>query len=627
MRVVGTAGHVDHGKSTLVEALTGIDPDRLQEEKDRQMTIDLGFAWMTLPSGEGLGFVDVPGHRDFIENMLAGVGGIDAALLVIAADEGIMPQTREHLAILDLLEIEQLVTVLTRIDLVQEQEWLELVEEDTRRLLSGTRFHGATMLRVSPITGEGLQGLIDVLDRILQTVLRPKTKQKPRLPIDRSFSISGFGTVVTGTLLEGPLTKGQDVEILPARIRARIRGLQTHKQQVGEATPGSRVAANITGASVNQLERGDVVVLPGTDIPTSRLDVQFRGLEDSAVQVRHNASVKFFSGSAQRMGRIRLLRDSPIKGGESGWLQIELERPVVVRRGDHYILRQPSPGSTLGGGKVADPHPARRHKRSDSAVIESLERKLSDDPEDVLLASISGVAPVRLTDAANSANLTLEDAALKVLELKAGGDLQILNPKTPHEEWIVTSAATWEQNVERARGLLEAYHHEHPLRSGMPVEEFRNRLGETGSELMDALADKEVVRRDGNRVRLPDFEVRYTPEQERAMQALMERFASNPYSPPTIKECSEEIGTELLEGLIESSKLIKVSEAVVFAEAAYTSMKERVTEQLVADGEITVAQVRDLFSTSRKYALALMEHFDAIGLTYREGDVRHLVRT
>jgi selenocysteine-specific elongation factor len=303
MRVIGTAGHVDHGKSTLVQALTGIDPDRLQEEKDRQMTIDLGFAWMTLPSGEGLGFVDVPGHRDFIENMLAGVGGIDAALLVIAADEGIMPQTREHLAILDLLEIDALVVALSRIDLVQELDWIDLVEEDTRALLSETRFVHAPMVRVSAVSGDGTAELLSVLDEVLKSSRARPNTQRPRLPIDRAFTIAGFGTVVTGTLLDGSLEKGKEVEILPQRIGARIRGLQTHKETVDVAELGSRVAANITGVSVDQIARGDVVTIPGSDAPSSRLDVHVRMLEGSGVSIRHNKSVKFFSGSRRNHSR------------------------------------------------------------------------------------------------------------------------------------------------------------------------------------------------------------------------------------------------------------------------------------------------------------------------------------
>ncbi len=627
MRVVGTAGHVDHGKSTLVQALTGIDPDRLQEEKDRQMTIDLGFAWMTLPSGEGLGFVDVPGHRDFIENMLAGVGGIDAALLVIAADEGIMPQTREHLAILDLLEIDALVVAHSRIDLVQEPDWIDLVEEDTRTLLSGTRFRNAPMVRVSAISGEGTSDLLEVLDAVLKSSRARSISERPRLPIDRVFTIAGFGTVVTGTLLDGQLEVGREVEILPQGIGARIRGLQTHKEKVEVAEPGSRVAANLTGASVEQIGRGDVVALPGSDAPSSRLDVQFRVLENTGIAIRHNTAVKFFSGSAQRIARVRLLQEEPLKGGERGWLQLELEHPVAVRRGDHFILRQPSPGATLGGGRIANPHPVGRHRRKDAEVIKSLERLLSGSPEEVLLASIAGPVPSSLNDVAKEAGISRAAAAEELQRLQSAGEIVILNEQAAHNSWIALSAGAWEDAAARAIGLLEVYHKDYPLRVGMPVEEFRNRIGDSGSELLEALAEREIVRRVDNRVRLPRFEIVYTVDQERSVRSLMERFASHPYSPPTVKECRESVGGDLLEGLIESGQLVNVGEGVVFAQESYVEMIDRISERLKAEQEITVAQVRDMFKTTRKYALALMEHLDSIGLTYRVGDARRLVRT
>jgi len=627
MHVIGTAGHVDHGKSTLVQALTGIDPDRLQEEKDRQMTIDLGFAWMTLPSGEGLGFIDVPGHRDFIENMLAGVGGIDAALLVIAADEGIMPQTREHLAILDLLEIEVLVVAHSRIDLVQEQEWIDLVEEDTRRLLSETRYPDAPMVRVSAVSGDGLSDLLKVLDSVLQASNDRKVSNRPRLPIDRVFSIAGFGTVVTGTLLDGTLERGQEVEILPDRISGRIRGLQTHKETVEVAEPGSRVAANISGASVDQIERGDVLSLPGTDSPSKRLDVHYRAVQNGGAAIRHNTTVKFYSGSAQRIARVRLLQEAPIQGGEHGWLQLEMEQAVAVRRGDHFILRQPSPGATLGGGRIADPHPTGRHKRADEAVIEALTRLLSGSPAEVLLASISGPTPTSLEQAVQEAGMPPAAAIEELRRLESAGEIVILNHQTAPEEWETLRFNAWEKYVSRTEQVLDTFHREHPLRAGMPIEEFRNRIGNSASELLNALVDHRLVVRIGNRVRQPDFEITYSEDQARSVRSLMERFASHPTSPPTLKECREQIGTDLLDGLIESGQLINVGEGIVFSQESYARMVDRLTERLQLEGEITVAQVRDMFNTSRKYALALMEHLDSVGLTYRDGDTRRLVRT
>ena len=349
MHVIGTAGHVDHGKSMLVKALTGIDPDRLKEEKERQMTIDLGFAWLTLPSGEQVGIVDVPGHKDFIENMLAGVGGIDAALLVVAADEGVMPQTREHLAILDLLGVKSGLVALTKVDLVDDPEWLELVEAEVEELLEGTTLAGAPIVPVSAKTGQGLPELVAELDALLQRTPPRRDLGRPRLAIDRVFSITGFGTVVTGTLVDGAFELGQEVEILPQGIKARIRGLQTHKRRIERAMPGSRVAINLAGVSKNELRRGDVVTTPGWLKPTQLVDVRLRYLADAPRPLRHNATLKFFSGSAEVVARARLLDSEAIPPGEEGWVQLRLAKPVALIKGDRFIVRQPSPPLTIGG--------------------------------------------------------------------------------------------------------------------------------------------------------------------------------------------------------------------------------------------------------------------------------------
>ena len=364
MFVIGTAGHVDHGKSTLVYALTGIDPDRLAEEKARQMTIDLGFAWLRLPGlPDEVGVVDVPGHRDFIENMLAGVGGIDLALFVVAADEGVMPQTREHLAILDLLQIQGGVTALTKVDLVDDPEWLELVTLELTEAFEGTVLAHAPIIPVSAHTGQGLDQLKATLADRLQLCQARPDQGRPRLPIDRVFSLSGFGTVVTGTLMGGQLRLGDEVEIQPSGLTSRIRGLQTHKTRLNLAQPGSRVAVNLGGVDRGQVKRGDVVARPGVVRPTLLLDVVYRHLAAADAPLKHQAEVKLFVGSAETLARTRILRAQQINPGEEGWLQLALSQPIAAMRGDRFILRRPSPGATLGGGRVLDPHPGRRHRR------------------------------------------------------------------------------------------------------------------------------------------------------------------------------------------------------------------------------------------------------------------------
>jgi len=341
MHVIGTAGHVDHGKSVLVRALTGIDPDRLQEEKERGMTIDLGFAWLTLPSGQEVSIVDVPGHEDFIKNMLAGVGGIELALLVVAADEGVMPQTREHLGILDLLGVASGVVVITKVDLVDDPEWLELVQLEVEELLEGTTLAGVPILSISALTGERLPELVDTLDRILSELPSISSSGRPRLSVDRVFTLAGFGTVVTGTLIGGPLSVGDEVEVVPPLLRARIRGLQTHKRPLERAVPGSRVAINLTGVDTDQLQRGDVVTTPGWLQPTRLIDVQVRLLEDASQPLAHNDPVTLFVGAAQTPARARVLGQEAIEPGSTGYAQLRLSHPVALVARDRFIIRWP----------------------------------------------------------------------------------------------------------------------------------------------------------------------------------------------------------------------------------------------------------------------------------------------
>ncbi len=620
MRVLGTAGHVDHGKSALVRALTGIEPDRLQEEQDRQMTIDLGFAWMTLPSGEGLGIIDVPGHRDFIDNMLAGVGGIDAALLVIAADEGVMPQTREHLAILDLLAIPKLIVALTKIDLIADPEWLELVRREVRSLLEDTRYALAEILPVSSVSQAGLPELTRALDTLSMAQPERANVHRPRLPVDRAFSMAGFGTVVTGTLLDGSLQIGDEVELLPKGVRARLRGLQTHKQAVTVAHPGSRVAANLSGVGVDQIQRGDVLVHPGTDAATRLVDVSFRVIPDRALAIRHNSSAKFFAGSANRMVRVRVLGEGPLRPGQAGWLQLVLEEPVVVRRGDRFILRRPSPGATLGGGQVADPHPERIHKRADPGLLEGLNRALSETPEEVLLQLIGEDGPSRLAAAIETSGLDSETIESAIRQLEREGELVMLGGAAPlTERWAIRTQG-WSAAVRRARELVEEYHQRHGLRSGIPLEEMRSRLAAGANELIDAMVSRGILRQAGGRISLPEFEVRFSQADAQQVSRLLERFAATPYRPPTWNECREAVGEEALGSLLESGKLVKVSPAVLLGRETYSQMTEWVRGRLREMGKVSVGELRDRFATSRKYALALLEHLDQIGQTTRDGD-------
>ncbi len=614
-----------------MRALTGIDPDRLREEQERQMTIDLGFAWMALPDGEEVGIVDVPGHRDFIENMLAGVTGIDAALLVVAADEGVMPQTREHLAILDLLDVSQAVVCLTKIDLVDDPAWLALVSDEVREILRGTRMSSAPLIPVSAVRGDGLDDLKAALAGALrETPLRPDLG-RPRLPIDRAFTIAGFGTIVTGTLSDGSLTAGQEVTILPDAHRVRIRSLQTHKAKVERAVPGSRTAANLVGIEVRDLERGDVLALPDTYRPTRVLDVRFRLLPDSLAPLRHNQEAKLFLGSAQRLARVRVLGRDEVAPGAEAWLQLVVEHPIVAARGDHFILRRPSPGATLGGGRVADAAPARLHRRMNAAIVEALEARAQGTPGEVLAQSLQPMGPTPLRTALERSGLGGGAANEAIAELRGSDRLIALGAESLElrPETIVMTSEAWQGLVHRMVRALASYHAASPLRAGMPREELKSRLRmepRAFSAAVETASRQGLLIERGSRLALADHEMILSPEQSARVERLRGQFRAAPFAPPSVKECLEEVGEEVWAHLVESGQFVPVSPEVVFTRTDYDEMVGAIRQELVASGTITVAQVRDRFNTSRKYALALMEHLDAIGVTVREGDIRRLAR-
>jgi selenocysteine-specific elongation factor len=646
MRVIGTAGHVDHGKSTLVQALTGTHPDRLKEEREREMTIDLGFAWMTLPpssdlpGGEEVGIVDVPGHRDFIENMLAGVGGIDAALFVVAADEGVMPQTREHLAILDILQIGAGVVALTKMDMVPDADWLELVSEDIRQVLGNTVLANAPIIPVSARTGHGIPQLKQALAACLAGRPPRQDLGRPRLPVDRVFTVAGFGTVVTGTLVDGSFQIGDELEILGAarqELRGRVRGLQSHKKKETQAVPGSRTAINISGVNVEDLQRGCVIAHPGDYTVSRRLDVRFRLLPDASQALEHNTTVKMFIGATERVARIRLLGVEKLLPAEESWLQLELDAPVVAVRGDRYILRRPSPGETLGGGIVVDHHPARRHKRFSQEVLERLEALTRGTPGEMLLQALNSVGAASLQEVIGRANLAEDAASAGIQELRQAGLLvavetdlldQAHEPGQPvARNVLVASRPYWNGQIERVVREVTAYHQQFPLRKGMPKEELKSRLKlapRLYNQVLRWVTAQGRLRELGPLLLMPDFVIQFTPAQQRQVDALLQRFFASPYAPPTWKECVAEIGEDLVTALVDTGVLVHIPPDVLFRTPDYQAMVQSLREMISSSGPVTAAQVRDRFNTSRRYVLAFLEHLDAAGITVRAGDFRHL---
>jgi len=629
MRVIGTAGHGDHGKSTLIAALTGTHPDRLKEEQVREMTIELGFGWLTLPNGEEIGIVDVPGHRDFIENMLAGIGGIDAALLVIAADEGVMPQTKEHLAILDLLQIPAGLIVLTKTDLAPDPAWLDLVETDIRAAVSETTLRDAPIIRVSAKNKTGLETLISSLGKILEEKPGRLDLNRPRLPIDRIFSMSGFGTVVTGTLNDGRFNIGDEVEILPGGMKGRIRGLQTHNKKEESAMPGSRTAVNISGVNMELIQRGEVVVHPGQYQAAQRIDARFRLLKDALLPIKHGDEVKFFTGASETIATLRLLGVEVLAPGEEGWIQLELRNPVVTVRGDRYILRRPSPSETLGGGIVIDHQPKGRHKRFDENMLKSLEALTRGSPADILLEAALALNAAPLKDMVAKSRLDSSEGQNALDELIKNGQLVLLEEGEVNitSDLLAIALPHWNILSRKILENIQAHHKQFPLRRGIPREELKSKL-KLPPRIFAVITNKLIV--DGSisdhSVWLANagHEIKFTAAEQAKVRDLMRKFEANPYSAPGVKECQSEVGEEVVNALIELKELVTVSPDVIFRKSDYDEMVKKLRAAIAQKGQVTLAEVRDLFNTTRKYAQALLEHLDSIGVTVREGDFRKL---
>jgi selenocysteine-specific elongation factor len=615
MFVITTAGHVDHGKSTLIHALSGIHPDRLKEEKARGMTIELGFAWVTLPSGREISMVDVPGHERFVRNMLMGVGGVDFALMIVAADEGVMPQTREHLAILDLLNVERGITVITKSDLVDE-EWLELVSGDVEDLLEGTTLQGSPLVAVSAETGNGVPELLAKIDAQLNQLDAHADLGRPRLPVDRAFTMSGFGAVITGTLTGGKLQAGQEVVLLPGDRRARIRGLQSHRATLGEALPGTRVAVNLSGIEHNEIERGDLLTVPGWLESSNAFDASLRVISAAPRPVRHNHRLLLFAGSREVPVKVRVLEGDRIAPGESGWVQLRTTGAVPMLRGDRFILRNTQ--DTLAGGVVLVPE-ASRHRRNDPAIVVELETLASGSDESAVLQTLRSIEPATVAELGHHANLSANDAKELAEQLVESDDAIDIGTA---ESVLLYSAQGWATVRSAAENVLSGYHASLPLRPGMPREELRNRLKLKAGpflRVVNTLERENLLMHDGALLWLPSHTVELNSEQQQRVNAYLASLATDPYSPPT----DTLLEVELLAGLESKGTVVRASE-VVYLGSAFSEMEKRVSEHAAAGGQININEVRELFGSSRKYVLAFLEELDRRGVTIRRGDDRIL---
>jgi selenocysteine-specific elongation factor len=626
--VVGTAGHIDHGKTSLVKALTGIDTDRLPEEKARGITIDLGFAFLEEPGGLTIEIVDVPGHERFVKNMLAGVGGIDLAMLVIAADEGVMPQTREHLAICSLLHIRAGLIALTKADLV-EPDWLELVREDVAGAVRDTFLAGAPILPVSAKTGQGLDDLRAALHALAQSVPQRGTDQLPRLPIDRVFTVKGFGTVVTGTLTAGALGVDDRVEVFPRKTEAKIRGLQTHGHPVTSARAGQRTAVNLQGLERAAIGRGDVVGLPGTLVPSLLVDGTLELLKDAARPLRSRARVRFHVGTSEIMARALLLDRTELAPGETSFARFRLEGPLVARPGDRFVVRSYSPVVTIGGGTLLDVDPP-RFKRKGPALVAHLTLLQTGNPEAVLEEHVRhvGAAGVRLATLAG--RVPFGPAQLRSLldALQGAGRVIAVD-----RDWFIHP-----ESFARLRTLvveaLTAFHHASPLKPGMSREELRSRAGGADERvfafLLSALAADGTVKTERDKVRLASHEVRLSPDQQRIIDRLEDDFLRAEAAPPSAEEALGRAGLggdeehELFQVLVQAGKLVRVKESLFFHARALDTIQTKLVALLRERKEIGPADIKDLLGISRKYAIPLLEFFDQRRVTARVGERRIL---
>lgn len=629
--IIGTAGHVDHGKTTLIRALTGMDTDRLKEEQERGMTIDLGFAALMLPDGTVAGIVDVPGHERFLKNMLAGAGGVDVVLLVVAADESVMPQTVEHLDILRLLDVKNGVVALTKCDMVEE-EWVSVVEDDIRSRLKGTFLAEAPIVRVDSLRGTGIP---ELKKHLLASVSRtePRNVSAPfRLPVDRVFTRPGFGTVVTGTLVSGTLRVGDTVEVLPQRIQTRIRGLHSHNRKQDAVEAGSRTAANLVGVEVEALERGALLVPPGFLAPTQICDAAIRVLETAAKPLRDRARVRFYLGTAEILGRLRVLGQDEIGPGKSGYVQFRAEKEFACARGDRFVLRTYSPMRTVAGGTVLDPAPQPK-KRNDRKVLETLQARERGTPEDLLEAWLSS-APFGKPrkEAARSVGLAEADSERAVEDLLASGRATAL------EGDRLIGAGAWSALRNRLLSILNAYHEANPIRPGMPREELRGMLGTACDSkaflsAVAALQKAGAVAVEGATVRLADFKVRLNDKQEALLGRISSLFETAAFAAPTLQETADELRVPL-DAVIsmvrlgqDQGVLVKIAEGLYYHAKTVEKARAQIRDWIRKEGKITVSQFRDLTGSSRKYAVPVMEYFDAIRFTRRVGDERTLAET
>lgn len=627
--VLGTAGHIDHGKTSLVQALTGINTDRLKEEQERGITIELGFAYLDLPAGERVGIIDVPGHEKFVRHMVAGVAGMDAVMFIIAADEGIMPQTREHFDICRLLGMAKGLVVITKTDLV-DQEWLGLIEEEVAQLTKGSFLEKAPIVPVSAKTGSGLPALLSGLQNLASEVQAKNTSGAFRLPIDRVFTIRGFGTVVTGTLLSGCLKKGMTVQIFPRGQEAKVRGLQVYNQSVEEAVAGQRTAVNLQGIETRDVLRGDVLSLPSFLQPTYLLDTKLYLLSSANHPLKNRTRVRFHTGTSEVLARVILLDREELEPGQETFVQFQLERALAVMANDQFVVRSYSPVMTIAGGRVIDNLP-KRHKRYLEGEVKAV--RILDQGDDI--ARLEQI--IRQSKDEGIGVFSLEtrlnrdyDHLLKDLQsLQRQGKITLMGgaeSRAIHQEFF-------QALLDKALNLLSDFHGRFPLKAGMSKEELKVRLsarldGHLYTQMLNVLAEQGKIALQEKTISLASHTIILAPEEEKEKEKILRIYYQAGFQPPNLEEVKEacrgsKIDFErLINFLLEGGSLVKIKEELLFHQEIASQVKEKLEDYFKQHTEISVAEFKDLLGFSRKYAIALLEYFDTINLTLRVGDKR-----
>lgn len=623
--IIGTAGHIDHGKTTLIKALTNIDTDRLEEEKKRGITIDLGFAFFNLPSGKRAGIVDVPGHEKFIKNMLAGVSGIDLVLFVVSAEEGVMPQTQEHLDILSILDVQNGIVVLTKKDLVDE-EWLYMIKEDLKETFKGTFLEKAPMVGVSSITRDGFDELIETIDKISEDVELKSASSAVRMPIDRVFTLQGHGTIVTGTLVEGHVSEGEQLTIFPSMKEAKVRSIQVHSESVQTAYAGQRVAINVTGIKKSEINRGEILAHEASMQVTSMLDIKLKLLTHSHRELKNWTRLRLYHGTKEILCRLVLLDKETLQPGEECFAQLRLEEPTACKYGDHFVIRFYSPLETIGGGTILDPN-AHKHKRFKQEILDELLFKEAGNQDEIIdnLIKKNSNEFWNLDEYVKQSGIAKEEVAEQVERLKTDGIIVELSKNVLlHKEFLLTK----EQEM---MGLLNKYHETYPIRLGMPKEELRSKLfSNIKNKVFDEVLELyDMITIHGKFISYKGFEIEYTKSQAYLIKEIKNTLNQEMFKPTLMNDLlskypKEKHVKDILSNLVEMNELIKINDGIYLTSNTYDKALELLKAKFNDQGKLTLADCRDTLDTSRKYIVPIMEYLDGKGITKRVGDERML---